>query len=114
MRQIIDHVKNNDPEAILFVFGDHGAFQSSRLKFEDDPTFFVLDRYAILGGVYPPDRCASISMKRRAGLHDDSGRGACDTGSACREGRALSWSRGTTSYVYLETPHSGGPQGVSV
>ena len=58
MRQIIDHVKNNDPEAILFVFGDHGAFQSSRVKFEDDPTFFLLDRYAILGGVYPPDRCA--------------------------------------------------------
>ena len=59
MRQIIDHVKNNDPEAILFMFGDHGAFHSLRpITFEDDPRFFVLGRYAILGGVYPPDRCA--------------------------------------------------------
>ena len=59
LRQIIDHVKNNDPESILFVFGDHGVFHSLRPStFEDDPRFFVLGRYAILGGVYPPDRCA--------------------------------------------------------
>ena len=61
MRQIIDHVKNNDPEAILFVFGDHGVFHSLRPPtFEDDPRLFMLGRYAIMGGVYPPDRCAEF------------------------------------------------------
>ena len=30
MRRIMEHVRENDPEAILFVFGDHGVFQSSR------------------------------------------------------------------------------------
>ena len=59
MRQIIDHVENNDPEAILLILGDHGVFHSLRpATFEDDPRFFILGRYAILGGVYPPDRCA--------------------------------------------------------
>ena len=58
LRQIIDHLDTSDPDAILLIFGDHGAFQSSRVKFKDDPRFFVLDRYAILGGIYPPDRCA--------------------------------------------------------
>ena len=28
LRQMIDHVSDTDPNAILFVFGDHGAFQS--------------------------------------------------------------------------------------
>ena len=58
MRQIIDHVRDNDAEAILFMFGDHGVKQTNRITFEDDPEFVVLDRYAILGGVYPRDRCA--------------------------------------------------------
>ena len=57
LRQIIDHV-SDDPNAILFVFGDHGAFQSRGVAFEDDPTFFVQDQFAVLGGVYPRDRCA--------------------------------------------------------
>ena len=72
MRQIIDHLNNNDPDAILFVFGDHGAFQSSQVKFKDDPTFFLLDRYAILGGVYPRDRCAKY-------LDEAEGRGYMTT-----------------------------------
>ena len=72
MRRIIEHVRNNDPEAILFVFGDHGAFQSSKVKFKDDPTFFLLDRYAILGGVYPRDRCAKY-------LDEAEGRGYMTT-----------------------------------
>ena len=57
MRRIINHIDNNDPEAILFVFGDHGALLS-QLKFEDDPRLFVHHKYAILGGIYPRDRCA--------------------------------------------------------
>ena len=62
MRQIIDHVRDNDAEAILFMFGDHGVKQTNRgLRSRMTPTFVVLDRYAILGGVYPRDRCARVS-----------------------------------------------------
>ena len=72
MRQIIDHVRDNDPEAILFMFGDHGVKQTNRITFEDDPEFVVLDRYAIMGGVYPPDRCAKY-------LDEAEGRGYMTT-----------------------------------
>ena len=56
--RIIDHLRTNDPDAILFVFGDHGAMLSRGLDVEDDPVFFLRDRFGILGGVYPRDRCA--------------------------------------------------------
>ena len=58
LKQIIEHLGANDPDSILFVFGDHGAWLSSGVDVEDDPTFFLQDRFAVLGGVYPPDRCA--------------------------------------------------------
>ena len=55
--QIIEHVRSNDPTAILFVFGDHGMHLSRGVEVEEDPAFYLQDRFAILGGVYPPDRC---------------------------------------------------------
>ena len=58
LEQIVEHLRADDPDAILFVFGDHGAQLSRRVDVEDDPTFFLQDRFAILGGVYPRDRCA--------------------------------------------------------
>ena len=59
MRRIISHIENNDPGAILFMFGDHGPLMSRlEFKFEDDPRLWVHHKYAIMGGVYPPDRCA--------------------------------------------------------
>ena len=58
LKQIIDHVRANDPNAILFVFGDHGALLSNGMDLEDDPAFFLQDRFGILGGMYPRDRCA--------------------------------------------------------
>ena len=39
---------------------------SQEFKIEEDPTFFLQDRFGILGGVYPPDRCALSSTKQRA------------------------------------------------
>ena len=57
--QIIEHLRINDPDAILFVFGDHGAMLSRGLDAEDDPVFFLQDWFGILGGVYPRGRCAA-------------------------------------------------------
>ena len=59
LEQIIEHLRTNDPDSILFVFGDHGAWLSRGLEVEDDPEFFLQDRFGILGGVYPRNRCAS-------------------------------------------------------
>ena len=58
LEQIIEHLRDNDPDAILFVFGDHGAWLSRGSDVEDDPAFFLQDRFGILGGVYARDRCA--------------------------------------------------------
>ncbi len=58
LRRIIDHLGANDPSSILFVYGDHGAFLSQGLDVDDAPVFFLQDRFGILGGVYPRDRCA--------------------------------------------------------
>ena len=54
---IIRHLAENDPTAILFVFGDHGPWLSRGLDFEDNPEFFVQDRFGIVGGIYPRDTC---------------------------------------------------------
>ena len=59
LRDIVDHLKRNDPDAILFVYGDHGPYLSQGMRFEERPGFFVQDRFAILGGVYPRTRCAA-------------------------------------------------------
>ena len=55
--QIIEHVRNDDPTAILFVFGDHGMFLSTGMQVKENPTFVIQDRFAVLGGVFPYDRC---------------------------------------------------------
>ena len=55
---VIRHLKENDPDAILLVYGDHGLFLSRGVHFEDDPEFVFQDHFGILGGVYPRDTCA--------------------------------------------------------
>ncbi len=58
LERIIRHLEENDPDAILFVFGDHGAHLTGKaVRLEDDPTFYIQDHYGVLGGVYPRDRC---------------------------------------------------------
>ena len=61
---IIRHLEENDPGAILLVFGDHGPILSRGLQFEDDPEFVVQDNYGILGGVYPVIRALGGSTER--------------------------------------------------
>ena len=57
LEQIMRDLRENDPDSILFVYGDHGAFLSQGLDARDDPRFFLQDRFGILGAVYPPGRC---------------------------------------------------------
>ena len=59
LKVILEHLKNNDPNAILYVYGDHGPRLSRGMSFEEDPEFVIQDRLGVLGGVYPPDACAT-------------------------------------------------------
>ena len=55
--RVVRHVEA-DPDAILLVYSDHGMLLSRGVEFDDDPEFFIQDRYGVLGGVFPPDACA--------------------------------------------------------
>ncbi len=57
--QLLETLRERDPEAILFVFGDHGSGLSNRLGYADDPRFVVQDRFGVYGGIYPRDACES-------------------------------------------------------
>ena len=56
---IVRHLEENDPGAILLVYGDHGTMASQGVKFADNPTFVVQANYGVLGGVYPREACAT-------------------------------------------------------
>ena len=59
LAQIVDHLETHDPNAILFVFGDHGPVLTQGMDPSNDMPFFITDRYATVGGVYPPHRCSA-------------------------------------------------------
>jgi hypothetical protein len=63
LEEIISLLDKEDPNAILYVFGDHGPLLSRKDIFEDNPAFFVQDRFGIYGGIYPPDRCTGSISK---------------------------------------------------
>ena len=56
---IVRHLEENDPGAILLVYGDHGTQVARGLKFRDNPTLVVQANYGVLGGVYPREACAA-------------------------------------------------------
>ena len=56
---IVRNLEENDPGAILLVYGDHGTMVSGMAKFADNPTFVVQASYGVLGGVYPREACAA-------------------------------------------------------
>ncbi len=63
---IIRHLEENDPNAILLVYGDHGLFLSRGVRFEDNPEFVIQDNLGVLGGVYPHDACAAWFAEAQA------------------------------------------------
>ena len=56
---IVRHLEENDPGAMLLVYGDHGTMASQGVKFADNPTFVVQANYGVLSGVYPREACAA-------------------------------------------------------
>ena len=58
LKTIVEHLERNEPDAMLFVYGDHGPALSQGVPFDENPEFVVQDRFGVVGGVYPRDRCA--------------------------------------------------------
>ena len=56
---IVRHLEENDPGAILLVYGDHGTQVARGIELGDDPTLVVQAHYGALGGVYPREACAA-------------------------------------------------------
>lgn len=63
---IVSFLEKNDPEGILVLFGDHGPWLSRSVSLEEDPQFFIQDRYGVYGGIYPKKACKDHLQ------HDDS------------------------------------------
>ena len=69
--RLLAHLDENDPQAILLVYGDHGPLLSAKSTFADSREFVVQDRFGVLGGVYPPSACEQefdAAQERRAYL----------------------------------------------
>lgn len=59
-RELIAQVHATDPNAIVFVFGDHGPYLSRSITQADNPTFYAQDRFGIFGAVLPTTQpCAA-------------------------------------------------------
>ena len=63
LEKIITFLKEKDPTAILYVAGDHGPWLSRKVKYKDNPEFYVQDKYAVFGGIFPKDNCAQSFSK---------------------------------------------------
>jgi len=63
LNKIVTFISREDPEAVVYVFGDHGPYISRRDTFEEDSTFFVQDRFGVYGGIHPRGRCAKPFSK---------------------------------------------------
>ena len=59
LADLIDHLEANDPNAILFVYGDHGPYIARGLEHTLPPDFVTVDGFGALGAVYPPTACAT-------------------------------------------------------
>ena len=59
LEAIVRHLEENDPGAILLVYGDHGTQVAKGLEIRDNPTLVVQAHYGALGGVYPREACAA-------------------------------------------------------
>ncbi len=58
LNNIVTFIANEDPEAIVYVFGDHGPGISRKDTFKENGVIFVQDRFGVYGGIHPRDRCA--------------------------------------------------------
>lgn len=57
---IIKFINDKDPNALLFVYSDHGPKLSIGIEFEDNKSFKILDSFAVYSGIYPKNKCKNF------------------------------------------------------
>lgn len=57
LQKLLNFLKKNDPNALLFVFGDHGPRLSRGMNPYKNPKFYIRDRYGVFAGTYPKEKC---------------------------------------------------------
>jgi len=50
-------LKKHDPNSILVIFGDHGPWLSRTILLDEQPEFYIQDRFGVFGGIHPKTRC---------------------------------------------------------
>ena len=63
LKKLVTFVASEDPQSIVYVFGDHGPYISGWEFFDDNYTFMIQDRFGVYGGIYPRDRCVESFAK---------------------------------------------------
>ncbi len=62
MKEIVGHIRKHDPDAIMLIFGDHGALLTRGMEEGESNAVYtaedvVLDRYGVTFAVFPADFC---------------------------------------------------------
>lgn len=57
MDRMLSEIRVSDPTAIIFVYGDHGAWVSRQVSFSQNGEFFVQDRHGVLGAIINGNAC---------------------------------------------------------
>jgi len=57
LKELLSTVRANDPDGIIFIFGDHGAWLSRDLAIESGERFWIQDRYGVFAAVVGNPRC---------------------------------------------------------
>ncbi len=63
MKQLMNMIRRDDPEAIVFFVGDHGfglrraIINKQRPGNEEEKRFHMLDGHGVVGAIYPADAC---------------------------------------------------------
>jgi hypothetical protein len=75
LNSALDAVRANDPNAIVLVFGDHGAWLSRGITASDDPEFFYRDRHRIFfASMIGSHKCNSPDRVYSAGRYNTPSR----------------------------------------
>lgn len=57
LQEMLDSIHRQDPDAIIFIFGDHGAVLTRSMAEEENPEFFAQDQHGVFGAIEDNNQC---------------------------------------------------------
>ncbi|MCF8493393.1 MAG: DUF2298 domain-containing protein [Sphingomonadaceae bacterium] len=72
---IIERVRKDDPQSVIYIFGDHGTWLSRTISYDENPEFFVQDRYGVFAALpKTANKCSSPDLTVYAKTYNTVGR----------------------------------------